>query len=421
MTFKGEKHYTNSNAIQALSRQQSLNFRPGERYEYNNGGYVLLAEIVAKVSGEPFAAFAHKNIFQPLGMEHTSFDGKITNDKANLALGYTVKYKKDGFCYQKGHFKGNTTGSTGLITTLEDLYKWDQNFYFNRLGKANPDLIKQLTTTGKLNNGSKIAYAFGLEVEAYKGQQTITHSGADKGYKAEIVRFPDEQLTIISLSNAENLYSLTHSSLKIGEWILPAAFQKEVESNNTVSTETELVNSDNQTGYYLNKTNLADLRVITLKDHTPHASRSINGYQQPLIPITLNKYVNKGSGEYSYEFVTSEDGQTKQINYWERANSYTLQSIQTDNLRKDQLKAYIGKYYSPELNHNYHLSMRKGKLGLRIFYLFHIPFQALEGNLFLADLMGNNSLLFETEGSGKVIGFKFSREGVHKLNFNKVN
>lgn len=123
MRFKGEKHYTNRQVIQALASKQCLNFTPGERHEYNNGGYVLLAEIVANVSGEPLATFAQKNIFQPLGMVHTKFEGKITNQVADLAQGYTVKYKKGSFRYHTGHFKGNTIGSTGLVTTLEDVYK----------------------------------------------------------------------------------------------------------------------------------------------------------------------------------------------------------------------------------------------------------------------------------------------------------
>jgi hypothetical protein len=93
--------------------------------------------------------------------------------------------------------------------------------------------------------------------------------------------------------------------------------------------------------------------------------------------------------------------------------------VQALSPASDELKSYTGTYYSPELKKNYHLSVRRGKLGLRIFRLIHIPFQAIEGNLFLADLMGNNSLLFDTDENGKINGFWFSREGVYKLKFIK--
>jgi hypothetical protein len=417
MGFKGEKHYTNTNVMKALASQQQLNFKPGERHEYNNSGYVLLARIVERVSGETFETFTQNRIFQPLGMNSTHFYGKITNNIPQLAKGYDVRYKGKHFRYRKGHFQGNTVGSSGLVTTLEDLYKWDQNFYNNTLGKARPELIKLITTPGELNNGNPIPYAFGLEVEPYKGQLTITHSGADEGYKAEIIRFPEQQLTIICLANTDNMYNITHKLLSIGEWIVPAAFT----NTNSHTPEATLNDEDlsDITGYYIHQDNLSHLRIITQKNTSLHAARSLNGYKEPLKRLSPNMFVNESTGEYSYRFTTSEDGHTAQLHYQTRADKYTLQKVQIFSLTPNELKKYTGTYYSPELKKKYHLSVRRGRLGLRIFRLIHIPFQAVEGNLFLADLMGNNSLLFDTDDRGKISGFQFSREGVYKLKFRK--
>ncbi len=134
MTFKGERHYTNANVLRYLSRQGHLNFKPGERHEYNNGGYVLLGEIVARASGKSLAAFAEEHIFRPLGMAHTHFYGTFAQPIAGLATGYGVRYRKGKERYVPAHFRGSTVGSSGLLTPLEDLGKWDQNFYRNRLG-----------------------------------------------------------------------------------------------------------------------------------------------------------------------------------------------------------------------------------------------------------------------------------------------
>jgi hypothetical protein len=90
-------------------------------------------------------------------------------------------------------------------------------------------------------------------------------------------------------------------------------------------------------------------------------------------------------------------------------------------LTKKQLKAYTGKYYSKELNFTYRLTIRKGKLGLSIFRLVHIPFTPMENHLFLADLMGNNTLIFQTNAAGKITGFQFNRDGVSGLLFEKSN
>jgi CubicO group peptidase (beta-lactamase class C family) len=417
LRFKGEKRYTNANVLKALSLQQKLNFKPGERHEYNNGGYVLLAHIVERVSGEPLADFTSKHIFQPLGMKQTYFYGKIDRGIPHLALGYDVRYKGANIHYRKGHFKGNTVGSSGLVTSLDDLYKWDQNFYHNKLGKASPELIELVTTPGKLINGQATSYAFGLEVEPYKGQLAITHSGADEGYKAEIVRFPALELTIIGLANTDDMYSLTHKLFTIGQLIAPAKFQDTIPH---VSAETlNPAETEHRTGYYINPDNLADLRVLTQKEGTFYAARSISGYQEPLKQLAELKFVNQGTGEYSYLFTTSEDGHHGQLCYQERANSYILQKMSAISLPTAELKRYTGIYYSPELNKRYHLSVRKGRLGLRIFHFMHIPFQALAGDLFLADLMGNNSLLFTKNDKGEITGFEFSREAVHTLQFFK--
>jgi hypothetical protein len=189
----------------------------------------------------------------------------------------------------------------------------------------------------------------------------------------------------------------------------------------TGTPEEGVINKDlsSLTGYYVNPANLSDLRVISEKSIILHAARSINGYQEPLKPLTSQRFVNKSTREYSYHFTVSEDGHTEQLHYQGRADGYTLHKLQTSSLPRTQLKAYTGAYYSPELDKTYHLSVRRGKLGLRIFYLFHIPFQAMEGNLFLADLMGSNSLVFTKDASQKITGFQFSREGVHQLKFIK--
>ncbi|QHT66538.1 beta-lactamase family protein [Rhodocytophaga rosea] len=397
-----------------LSRQTGLNNKPGENHAYNNGAYVLLAEIIAKVSGKPFQEFIDEAIFKSLHMQESYFAGKITGEKPQLAQGYEVRYHGKGFSYRRGHFKGNTVGSSGLITTLDDLYQWDQNFYHNRLGKGNTELIEQILTPGKLNDGATLSYAYGLETEVYKGQMVITHSGADRGYKAEIVRFPDLELTIICLSNADNMYNLTAKLLKMGEWIAPEAFQSTVAKPDS-SIQTAL---HEKAGYYLNVDGKAELRVITVKNDELYAARSVHGYQEPLIAQDEHTFVNKGSEEYAYHFTHTETSE-QVIQYRERANEFTLHKIQPEQQTTKQLKAYAGKYYSKELNFTYRLTLRKGKLGLRIFRLIHIPFTPMENHLFLADLMGNNTLVFQTNAAGIITGFHFNRDGVSGLLFEK--
>ena len=414
LRFKGEKHYTNKNVVAAMAQQKNLNFKPGTRFEYLNSGYVLLAEIVAQASGKSFADFTEMEIFQPLGMTQTRFTGHFKTKVPLLATGYGVNYKKGRVYYKPAHFTGNTVGSSGLVTSLADLKKWDANFYHNKLGKRSSELIRQILIPGKLNNGQSQNYAFGLETGPYNGFLATSHSGADPGYQAEMVRFPDQHLTLICLANTTNLYGLTPKLLHMGASL--------IKGNNNLKTP-QITISDpaankSLAGYYLNPENNAEIRIITQTNGKLFAASSLNGYRTPLVPSGAINYQNPGIPEYELQFPDQENGEGSQLLIKsQREGTIFLQKLQPVPLSSNQLRKYTGKYYSPELNKTYRLTERKGKLGIQLFGIIHIPFQPLEGNRFLADLQGNNCLIFTMDEKEQVTGFTFNREAISNLVF----
>ncbi|MBD0259825.1 MAG: serine hydrolase, partial [Cytophagales bacterium] len=415
MTFKGERHYTHDNVLRYLARQRHLNFKPGTRHEYNNGGYVLLGEIVARVSGKSLAAFAEEHLFRPLGMAHTHFYGTFARPIPHLATGYGLRYRKGKERYVEAHFRGNTVGSSGLVTTLEDLGKWDRNFYRNRLGEGSASLVQLLTTPGTLDDGTPLPYAFGLEVGTHHNTPVITHGGADPGYKAEMVRFPEKELTVIALTNAANVYNLTARLLKIGEWMLPDAFPRAQGDAPPTPDPAALAGL---AGLYLHPQNLADLRRVSVQNGVLHAARAPDGYREPFRPLAPDAFAN-GMGDETLAFRRDETGAAGQLLVRGWAGSLSLQKVQPVQLSAKHLRSYAGRYYSPELGKHYRLTVRRGKLGLRLYRLFHVPLLPLTGDRFLADLMGNNCLVFEKDARGAVTGFTFNREGVSGLSFRK--
>jgi CubicO group peptidase (beta-lactamase class C family) len=179
-----------------MARQKALNFRPGEQFEYSNSGYVLLAILVERVSGEGLPEFAAANIFRPLGMKSTFF----RDDPSVVVKGRATGYSFQGGVYVEHINDSRLIGDGGLMTTVGDLYLWDQNFYHNKLGKGSPELIKLVEAPGALNDGKRTAYAFGLGVSEYKGLRTITHNGSAFGYKADMTRFPEQNFSITAFA-----------------------------------------------------------------------------------------------------------------------------------------------------------------------------------------------------------------------------
>jgi CubicO group peptidase (beta-lactamase class C family) len=191
-------YYTDEDAVQMIARQRALNFNPGERYSYSNSNYFLLAEVIGKVSGTKTSEFARAQIFQPLGMSATHFHDDINVIVRNRASGYSPD-ANGGFRINMTQLEQIGTGS--IYTTIEDFYKWDQNFYNNVLGKGSQDLIEMVETSGTLNNGDSTNYGFGLNITPFYGLRSIGHGGSFVGFRSYYLRFPDRQFSVVVLAN----------------------------------------------------------------------------------------------------------------------------------------------------------------------------------------------------------------------------
>ena len=202
MYLKGRDYLDNTDvdeAYELIKRQKELNFEPGEKYLYSNSCYFMLAMIIEKAAGQSLRDFAQENIFNPLGMSSTLFYDDNTDLIKNRVFSYSVK--DDGEGYNNLISRFDLVGSGGVYSSIEDLYLWDQNFYNNKLGKGGQAIIDKMHEEGLLNNGESCGYAFALNNGTYKGLRTVSHGGALAGYRAQLMRFRDENFSVIVLAN----------------------------------------------------------------------------------------------------------------------------------------------------------------------------------------------------------------------------
>jgi CubicO group peptidase (beta-lactamase class C family) len=221
LTIAGRRQdalYDNFAVLQLAARQNALNFPPGEDYLYSNTGYALLATIVGRAMGPAFGAFVDASIFTPLGMTSSH----VHDDDARLVKGRAYGYSRTA----AGGLRldtpaGERVGAGGVFTTVRDLLKWDENFYTGRVGGR--ALIEQVQTPGTLNNGRALTYAWGLEIGRYRGQRIVEHGGSLGGYRAHLVRFPDQHFSVACLCN---LGSIAPGSLarQVADIMLTSAF-----------------------------------------------------------------------------------------------------------------------------------------------------------------------------------------------------
>lgn len=189
------REYTHAHVLDIVSRQKSLNFPTGTQWSYTNTGFNLAAVIVSRVSGMSFAQFSQARIFTPLGMTRTSW----RDDHTRIVKGRAIAYASASGGYYSDMPFENVHGNGGLLTTVGDLLKWNENFVTPVVGDL--ALVTTQATAGQFNDGRPLEYSLGLFVGGYRGEQNIFHSGSTAGYRAHLNRFPGAHTSVAVLCN----------------------------------------------------------------------------------------------------------------------------------------------------------------------------------------------------------------------------
>ncbi|MDP9046982.1 MAG: beta-lactamase family protein, partial [Bacteroidota bacterium] len=229
----------NKDILAALVKNKiPLNFKPGDALSYSNTNYVLLALIVEKVSGLSFSDYLDKNIFKPLGMAHTRVypQRSAVQKVEDYAFGYLYDPNRGKFVVNDSlkanryqfYFDG-IAGPYGISSNTEDMLKWDQALYTNKLISQKEQDAAYITS--KLNDGKDavfagIPYGFGWLVlpPLPETGRRYAHSGGYPGYMTMIVRFPDKNKTIILLTNIYNVINLYQLTASISNIIFDKPF-----------------------------------------------------------------------------------------------------------------------------------------------------------------------------------------------------
>ncbi len=178
-----------------MSRQRALIFPPGERYDYSNTAYMLLAQVIERVSGQSFGDIARKRIFEPLGMEGSRLYENREAIIPGRAIGYDRHNDSDFTVVHNYNF--DVAGDGQLYSTVEDLLRWDSYLHGAEKPAIHPLMLKE----GRLNDGEATGYAQGIELGTYRGLRTVGHSGSSWGFRSYLVRFVEPGISIAIACN----------------------------------------------------------------------------------------------------------------------------------------------------------------------------------------------------------------------------
>ena len=404
-----ENIFTEEMGLDIMIRQKERSFPPGQQFMYNNGGYLLLAIIVRRTSGESIGKFAQKHIFDPLGMTSTFILENPNRIVKNSATGYTPLTDST---YQKKHFYNIALGGDGQVyTTFEDLLLWDNNFYDKELGGQ--ALYDRQHERGILNNGDPIEYAGGLFIQENKGQRVVQHTGSWGGFRTVLWRLPSLKKTLVVLANTTDFLN-GPKFFGLLDLMIPKEESKqkakEVErSTNTTKLTTQQLQK--YTGLFAVK-DQPHLRLQSkLKNDTLTITQLWDEQEYQLIPSSENDFFRKDRPMFKCTF-DKETGAPVVVNeifeVWqtEKVEAY----YSTTNL-----EAFTGEYYSPEVGVSYSIQVEENHLSV-----FRNKEKIKTLSLVSKNVFGNHFQGYQfTETVGKITGFLMQDRRVRNLKFIK--
>ncbi len=195
--YEDYDYLTEERLMRWAKRQKELLNNPGEVFEYNNLGYLLLSKIIERISGQSFASWMADNVFSPIGMTSSVIRTDVDQLIPNKAYSY-IRHR-DQEEHQLSPVNYSYPGACCQRSSLKDVIRYLR--YLENLPITNQALVDLIETKGRLNNGAYTDYAFGNFIMEYRGLRRISHLGLTGGYRTSLARFPDQGYSFIYLAN----------------------------------------------------------------------------------------------------------------------------------------------------------------------------------------------------------------------------
>lgn len=352
-SYSSDAHYN------LLKRQKELNFSPGEKFMYGNSGYFLLKRIVEKASGQSLRLYGQEHIFGPLGMENTLFYDNSMDIIKNRASSYFKENEEEGF----NNLIIRSVG--GVRTNIEDLALWDQNFYKNKLGRANQEIIQKMHEEDPIKEG----WGLGIQKGNYRGLRTVGSAGSMAGFRAQLMRFPDKKFSVIILANRADA-NPTEMAYQVTDILLKSKFKSDSENekaktNTPVNTEAPKEFAKNQLigSYELSPGRLVK---ITVENDTLQVFRTWDEFAYSVVRTVGNTYEPLNNLDLKLLFSKLEGGFAQNLTAFLNGREYVFKRKEAKDLTTLNLGEYTGGFYSYELDVSYLIFEEDGILKLKI-------------------------------------------------------
>jgi CubicO group peptidase (beta-lactamase class C family) len=404
-------------ALNIIARSAETNYPPGERYLYTNSGWILAAQAVYRLTGKSLNQFAQERIFGPLGMRDTRFLEDRAAIIPDLAESYAPR-EKSGYRVTRNNYDGAIQGAGGVHSTIEDFARWINNYDAATVGGG--DILAAMTTATKLNDGSPAttapgqAYAIGLVVGTVRGLRVVQHGGAWGGFRAQMLRFPDQRFAVATFCNlttsGPDSLARKVAAIYIGDRMQPdtaAAWTAALAKEPRVEVPTASLREF--TGVWRN-IERGEVRRTRLKGDTLIS----DGFTPTVyVPLGSGRFRTVNGAEIRFE---GEAAPPSEMVVRTGGGTVTFTRADTVALDSTRLAEYAGNYRSNEVEATHTWKVEKGKL---LVYAGYRRLGELEPSYKDGFTRGGSVIDVVRDPKGKITGYTVESGRVRHLRFTR--
>jgi CubicO group peptidase (beta-lactamase class C family) len=399
-----EQSFDNNDVLELVKKQAELNFEPSTKYLYSNTNYILLATIVEKISGKPFKEYTD-GIFQKLNMTNTSFEADYSQIDGKIARAY---FNFD--TWTTYDWIWNVVGDGNIFSTLTDQIQWEKTIQGYGNSEINHNIIQK--SQELVNQDINDNYGFGLEFGDYKNLSYKFHEGATGAWKATVIRFPKDSISMLTLTNTgKSIPSM--QTRQMADVVFDLKNNKEY----LVTKPAKIgiyVSEDEIIGTYITPNNFT-FEFLKKDDNKLYLKR-IGRNDVELIREADNVFNQKFDKDFKQEFIQNDSGEMEVTAYYVSHSPYTLTRKKSDWENYDY-QALNGKYNNLETDVNIEISHLTNKD-----YKVLIGEQENSGLLIApTKLMVNNYVLEFEKESKNVKTLSLNSDRIRGVNFERLN
>ncbi|MEL7534294.1 MAG: serine hydrolase domain-containing protein [Bacteroidota bacterium] len=412
--WRGDDARDNDDLMRYMQRQQELNFNPGDDYLYCNTGYILMAVVIERLSGESFRDWMQTHIFTPLNMPNT-----FVEDQYNRVVsgGATSYYGSSPNAFSRAVEYWGYVGSGNIHSTTADLLNWQKNYFAPTKGWE--DLFEKMETGGILNDGSPTHYAYGIGINEVQGKKNISHGGAIGGFRSFASTFPTEKTNVVILTNF-SAANVGGKAREIAAILFPEASATEAEEAPEPAMDAVKLTSKQMArfeGWYWTEEFML-ARHVYLQNDTLFFARPSGFRTTFLVPLSENSFHLAEREDIVLTF--EGKGKNKVMQIQEGRFNARYESFVPPLIDAAYLAQYAGNYYSEELDTYYQLYEREGEL-----YGYHARHGEFAISVVKDDALRSENwavqfMLVQRDDKGKVEGLLITNGRVRNARFKRL-